>query len=124
VDLLPLVKRNYYHPDMKGSWSLNNVSPCLVPGLRYSDLGAVQDGTQAQQAYFDLTSGDPDAAAAERLRDELLAYCRLDTSAMLAIVRNLCARENWTGALFAGGSLQSAWRIIWSIDSGRDETCL
>lgn len=91
VDLLPVVKRNYYHPDMKGSWSLKSVLPCLVPELRYSDLGAVQDGTQAQQAYFDLTSGNLDAAAAERLRHELLAYCRLDTYAMLAIVRNLCA---------------------------------
>jgi hypothetical protein len=91
VDLLPIVKRNYYHPDMRGSWSLKSVLPCLVPELRYSDLGAVQDGTQAQQAYFDLTGGDLDAAAAERLRRELLAYCRLDTCAMLAIVRNLCA---------------------------------
>ncbi len=90
VDLLPIVKRNYYHPDMKGSWSLKSVLPCLVPELRYSDLGVVQEGTQAQQAYFDLTGGALDAAAAERLRHDLLAYCRLDTYAMVAIVRKLC----------------------------------
>jgi hypothetical protein len=96
VDLLPIVKRNYYHPDMKGSWSIKSVLPCLVPELRYADLGAVQEGTQAQQAYFDLMSGELDAAAAERLRQDLLAYCRLDTWAMVAIVRKL---QGLTGRL-------------------------
>jgi len=90
LDLLPIVKRNYYHPDMKGSWSIKSVLPCLVPALSYSQLGEVQDGTQAQQAYFDLISGDRDAAAANRLRQDLLDYCRLDTYAMVAMVRRLC----------------------------------
>jgi hypothetical protein len=89
VDLLPIVKRNYYHPAMKGSWSIKSVLPCLVPELRYADLGAVQEGTQAQQAYFDLTGGEPGAAAAERLRQDLLAYCELDTYAMVKIVQKL-----------------------------------
>ncbi|MGB5261432.1 MAG: DUF2779 domain-containing protein [Gammaproteobacteria bacterium] len=89
VDLLPVVKRNYYHPDMKGSWSIKSVLPCLVPGLRYADLGAVQEGTRAQQAYFDLISGELNAAAAERLHKDLLAYCRLDTWAMVAMVEKL-----------------------------------
>ena len=89
VDLLPILRRNYYHPGMKGSWSIKSVLPCLVPELRYSDLGAVQEGTQAQQAYFDLISGALDAAATDRLRHDLLAYCRLDTYAMVAIVETL-----------------------------------
>ncbi len=89
VDLLTIVKRNYYHPRMKGSWSIKSVLPCLVPELRYSDLGAVQEGMQAQQAYFDLIGGELDAAATDRLRRDLLDYCRLDTYAMLAIVEEL-----------------------------------
>ena len=89
VDLLPIVKRNYYHPDMQGSWSIKHVLPCLVPGLRYTDLGAVQEGTEAQQAYFDLISGNLDAGESERLRSDLLAYCELDTRAMVEIVGKL-----------------------------------
>ena len=89
VDLLPIVKRNYYHPDMKGSWSIKSVLPCLVRGLRYDGLGGVQGGTQAQQAYFDLVGGELDAKAAERLHRDLLAYCALDTFAMVEIVRKL-----------------------------------
>ena len=90
VDLLPIVKRNYYHPDMRGSWSIKSVLPCLVPELSYAGLGEVRDGTQAQQAYFDLISGERAAPAAARLRQDLLDYCRLDTWAMLAMVRRLC----------------------------------
>lgn len=84
VDLLPIVKRNYYHPKMKGSWSIKSVLPCLVPKLHYSDLGEVQDGTQAQQAYFDLTRGALTVGEIEALRMDLLDYCRLDTYAMVA----------------------------------------
>lgn len=51
-DLLPVVRQNYYHPDMKGSWSIKKVLPCLVPELNYADLGSVQDGIQAQSTYL------------------------------------------------------------------------
>ena len=56
-DLLPIVKNHYYHPDMKGSWSIKKVLPCLVPELSYEALGKVQDGTQAQQAYLQIYEG-------------------------------------------------------------------
>ena len=93
VDLLPIVKRNYYHPKMKGSWSIKYVLPCLVPELHYSDLGEVQDGTQAQQAYFELSSGALTAGEVEALRKDLLDYCKLDTYAMVAIVARLCCDQ-------------------------------
>jgi Domain of unknown function(DUF2779) len=50
VDLLPIVKRNYYHPDMRGSWSLKAVLPTVAPDLDYGDLDEVQDGVLAQVA--------------------------------------------------------------------------
>ena len=34
VDLLPIVRRTYYHPDMYGSWSIKNVLPTMVPASR------------------------------------------------------------------------------------------
>lgn len=72
-DLLPVVQINYYHPDMKGSWSIKSVLPCLAPELRYSDLGEVQDGTQAQQSYLDIISADRKA----KLTQDLLITANL-----------------------------------------------
>jgi len=74
---------------MKGSWSIKYVLPCLVPELNHKDLGAVQDGTQAQQAYFDLTGNNLDENEHTKLKEELLEYCKLDTFAMVKIVRKL-----------------------------------
>jgi hypothetical protein len=90
VDLLPIVKRNYYHPQMKGSWSIKSVLPCLVPELSYSGLGEVQDGTQAQLAYFDMIGEKLTAREREVLKNDLLQYCKLDTYAMVAIAEKLC----------------------------------
>jgi hypothetical protein len=85
-DLLPVVKQHYYHPMMKGSWSIKAVLPALVPELKYSDLGAVQDGTQAQSVYFALINGETTESEKATSRQDLLDYCRLDTLAMVKIV--------------------------------------
>ena len=39
VDLLKLIRENYYHPDFNGSYSLKSVAPTLAPDLDYTDLG-------------------------------------------------------------------------------------
>ncbi|NNJ97337.1 MAG: DUF2779 domain-containing protein [Gammaproteobacteria bacterium] len=89
-DLLPVVKKYYYHPHMKGSWSIKKVLPCLLPDLHYSDLGAVQDGLMAQSAYLDITAGRSSTEQTEALSADLREYCKLDTYAMVAIVDRLC----------------------------------
>jgi len=63
---------------------------CLVPELRYSDLGDVQDGLMAQSAYHQITSGKLSKAEQESLYADMLEYCKLDTYAMLAIVEQVC----------------------------------
>ena len=88
-DLLPVVRKNYYHPDMKGSWSIKKVLPCLVPELRYESLGTVQDGTMAQAVYLDIISGKRSGNECEKLKKDLLAYCALDTLAMVRIVEKM-----------------------------------
>ncbi|MEJ2181185.1 MAG: DUF2779 domain-containing protein [Gammaproteobacteria bacterium] len=88
-DLLPIVKNHYYHPDMKGSWSIKKVLPCLVPELRYDALGEVQDGTQAQQAYLQIYGGTLTPLAQDKLIEDMRAYCALDTLAMVKIVERL-----------------------------------
>ena len=89
-DLLPVLKKYYYHPQMKGSWSIKKVLPCLVPDLHYADLGAVQDGLMAQSAYLDITAGRTNIEHTEALSTDLREYCKLDTYAMVAIVDRLC----------------------------------
>lgn len=88
-DLLPVVKNNYYHPDMKGSWSIKKVLPCLVPELSYEELGGVQDGTQAQQAYLKIYEGTLIPQELDKLIEDMKAYCALDTLAMVEILQRL-----------------------------------
>ena len=88
-DLLPVVKKHYYHPEMKGSWSIKKVLPCLVPELSYAELGEVQDGTQVQQAYLKIYDHRLSPAQREKLIEEMKAYCALDTLAMVKILQRL-----------------------------------
>ncbi len=90
-DLLPVMKKYYYHPAMKGSWSIKNVLTCLLPELRYSDLGDVQDGLMAQSAYLEIISGKLSKQEKDSLYADMLAYCELDTYAMLAIIDKVCS---------------------------------
>ncbi len=89
VDLLPIVRRTYYHPDMLGSWSIKSVLPTIVPHLDYGSLGDVQDGSAAGTAYLQIINPETDAAERERLTRELLAYCKHDTLAMVELVKYL-----------------------------------
>ena len=56
-DLLPLVQQHYYHPEMKGSWSIKSVLPTLAPELSYENLNLIRDGFAAQQAFEELREG-------------------------------------------------------------------
>ena len=87
-DLLPLVKAHFYHPAMKGSYSIKAVLPAVAPDLSYDGLGEVRDGLAAQLAYEALI--DPATTAARRatLAAELEEYCRLDTLAMVRLVHH------------------------------------
>lgn len=88
-DLLPITQKYFYHPDMRGSWSIKKVLPCLVPELKYSDLGDVQDGTQAQQSYLDIIGDKRSADGKAKLTQDLRDYCKLDTLAMVEIFKAL-----------------------------------
>ena len=88
-DLLKVTQKYYYHPDMRGSWSIKKVLPCLVPELSYSNLGDVQDGTQAQQSYLDIIGNLRSADGKATLTQDLLDYCELDTLAMVEIAKSI-----------------------------------
>lgn len=86
-DLLPLLRAHYYHPAMRGSHSLKAVLPTVDPDLSYHDLGGVHDGVEAQIAYATLIDPVTPPQGRDTLARQLLAYCRLDTLAMVRLVR-------------------------------------
>jgi hypothetical protein len=85
VDLLPLARKHYYHPKMKGSWSIKDVLPTVAPELDYSDL-EIQGGDIAQQAYLEAIDPSTLPARREAIRQNLLEYCGRDTQALVSIV--------------------------------------
>ncbi len=91
-DLLPVVKANYYHPAMKDSWSIKCVLPCLVPELSYKDLAGVQDGTEAQAAYLAIINTNTPVSDKQQLINNLLAYCKLNTYAMVKVSARLAGK--------------------------------
>jgi hypothetical protein len=85
ADLLPLARKHYYHPAMQGSWSIKAVLPTVAPDLAYETL-AVQHGGMAQQACLELIEPGITPQRREELRQGLLAYCGLDTLALVRLV--------------------------------------
>ena len=80
-------KRHYYVPGMKGSYSIKQVLPALVPGFNYENL-AIGDGGSASHAYMSLV-GETDQEKIRTTRENLLEYCKMDTLAMVEILKVL-----------------------------------
>lgn len=85
VDLLPIVREHYYHPEMRGSWSLKAVLPTIGSGLDYESM-TVANGGMAQDAYLEMIHPDTTPERKEELRQGLLDYCALDTYGLLKLV--------------------------------------
>jgi hypothetical protein len=88
-DLYPVVKENYYHPDMLGSWSIKAVLPTINPAMDYSKLDGINEGTGASDGFIEAISPDTDMLRKLELEEQLLRYCRFDTEAMVEILRYL-----------------------------------
>ncbi len=86
-DLEDIFKHHYKHPDCRGSTSIKNVLPILVPTLSYKTL-AVQRGDQAQTVWDEMIQC-ADSAQKTQLIADLRAYCQLDTFAMVALHKTL-----------------------------------
>lgn len=84
VDLLPIARRCYYHPEMRGSWSIKAVLPTLAPDLGYEWL-EVGDGGEAQAAYSEIIDHGTAPERRNRLKEALSEYCALDTMAMVRL---------------------------------------
>ena len=89
VDLHPIVKAHYYHPDMLGSWSIKAVTPAIAPHMNYASLEGINEGMAASDGYLEAINPDTSAERKAELEEQLLRYCKFDTQAMVEIVRFL-----------------------------------
>lgn len=81
---------SYVDSRFKGSWSIKNVLPVIVPELSYKDL-EISKGDQAMLTWWELVRGNQSWSEHERERiiDALLRYCERDTEAMVKIWKKL-----------------------------------
>lgn len=89
VDLLPIAREYYYHPAMKGSWSIKKVIPTIAPELDYSNLQNVASSGDAPLAYLEATHPETTEARRAELDAALRRYCANDTLAMVRLVETL-----------------------------------
>ncbi len=85
--IIPFREKWYYDPVMKGSYSIKDVLPAVVPGFSYDNL-EINNGSLASVVFTNLASKN-DKVEIQKIRENLLAYCKLDTYAMVKILEVL-----------------------------------
>ncbi len=85
--MVPFQKRWYYTPEMQGSYSIKKILPALVPELSYDVLN-IQEGGTASSIFASMLKGEFEGDITQA-RNDLLAYCKMDTLAMVELLRKL-----------------------------------
>jgi predicted RecB family nuclease len=85
--IIPFKDLLYYHPLMKGSYSIKAVLPALVPELSYTLL-QINNGNVAS-AEFEKLIYETDIFKLAEKKDFLREYCKMDTLAMVKILEVL-----------------------------------
>ena len=93
VFLHPVVRDNYYHPKMLGSWSIKAVLPTISPRMDYAKLEGIREGTAAADGFIEAITPTTSGVRKAELEEQLLRYCKVDTQAMAEIVRFFCGDE-------------------------------
>lgn len=88
----PFMAGHYYHPGMKGHFSLKWVLPGLAPELAYSDL-SINNGRLASHIFTKLQV-ETDLMNIMTWREDLLAYCSRDTQGLAHIMKALETAAN------------------------------
>ncbi|WP_335973236.1 DUF2779 domain-containing protein [Gaetbulibacter jejuensis] len=87
-DLEDIFKTDYVDYKFHGSTSIKKVLPVLLPELSYDSL-EVQNGTMALDVWGRMVLDDDFDKNKEEVRKNLLAYCELDTLAMVELYKKL-----------------------------------
>lgn len=88
IDLMePFRDRDLYFWKMNGSYSLKSILPALFPEMSYDRL-AISEGTEASRMYLYMNRCN-DQVELEKIKNDLLEYCRQDTYALFKIVERM-----------------------------------
>ena len=87
VDAYPLAKKYFYHPKMRGSFSIKQVIKAIPTTISYDDEEGINDGLRAGLAWFKCTDSDVINEEKEKEKKLLLEYCTKDTYAMYDLVK-------------------------------------
>lgn len=86
VDLLvPFKQRWLYHPKQNGSAYIKSVLPAFT-GKSYEELD-IAEGSAASEQYMAFMLGKLAETEKEKLYSDLIAYCEMDTHAMVELMR-------------------------------------
>lgn len=97
VDLiLPFKNKWYDDPRFEGSASIKQVLPVLCPDLSYKALG-IQEGGSAQRLWMEAVLDGKRDDQKEKILNDLVEYCGLDTLAMVEIYRRLVVANRESG---------------------------
>ncbi|MHB9070227.1 MAG: DUF2779 domain-containing protein [Sedimentisphaerales bacterium] len=95
IDLKQILM-NYYHPDFHGSYSIKDVLPVMVDDLKYDGM-PVGNGSDAIAVFARMARGEYASEECEQIKKDLLAYCKLDTLAMVKLTEKLWDVANIIG---------------------------
>lgn len=88
-DLMHVFKKGFYvHKEFHGSASLKKVLPVVVPELSYGELD-ISEGMTASNSWGDMVTKDMSQEEMDKIYNDLLEYCELDTLAMVRILERL-----------------------------------
>jgi predicted RecB family nuclease len=91
-DLHALIRKNYYHPEFYGSFSLKQVLPVLVPSMNHGNLN-IQQGSLASIEYLRMLDPAIPADEKAKIKHDLRIYCGYDTLGMVNIRNELLNRS-------------------------------
>ncbi|MCV3442492.1 DUF2779 domain-containing protein [Campylobacter sp. IFREMER_LSEM_CL1097] len=87
--MIPFQNKDYYHYKMQGSYSIKKVLPALIPDMEqaYKNLNLIHNGSEAMQSFEAMQSMNENER--KSYCQALLKYCKLDTLAMVKILKHL-----------------------------------
>ncbi|TGK11865.1 DUF2779 domain-containing protein [Leptospira fletcheri] len=90
---LPFWDFDYYHPDQHGTTSLKSVLPVLT-GANYKGL-SINAGHLANSEFLRIKTEPVTDEERKKVESNLREYCRMDTFALVLILRKLAEKLDW-----------------------------
>lgn len=89
VDTLAIARKNFYSPEMMGSYSLKSIVKSIPTTVDYSEEDGLSDGEEAQLAWHICTNRTVDVSRKAELEERLKKYCAKDTLAIYDFISYL-----------------------------------